>query len=610
MGNITFNGNTIDCYQGGDAGGKSIGLDIRSIRFLCSYLDGNSSFTMHDIQINDNTITSYSNSIYLPDIGIGQVMYTNSTGFMGNITLNNNTVYSDGGDGIFFINTASTLDIGSELHDNSTFSVNNIELRNNNITHADGDGMWVAALGAGYDIEDDAVFTLDSFMVANNTIIDSDTGLHVMELNLIDWCTPIITNNTITDCVVGISLESSNDNLIYNNYFNNTINAQDDGENTWNVTKISGANIIGGSYLGGNYWSDYDGVDQDSDGLGDTLTPYNSSGDIETDGDFHPLINITVVESGNNGGGTSSNQAPIAHAGGPYSGYVNHTISFSGSGSTDDTAVVGYHWDFTNDGIYDTGWLTTSTTTHTYTTIGTYTVNLQVKDGAGLTDTDTATVTITATTTQTYPPVAHAGGPYSGLTFQDITFVGSGSTDDGTITSYAWSFGDGTTGTGVTALHRYTTTGVFTIILIVTDNDGFTNTSTTTATITLDSDGDGISDAVEEQLGSNPDNASGVVPLVIAGTSDNLVDTNGDGILDTFYNTQTGTHSTTKLQADGTYLIDVNGDGTWEFIYDPAYGTTTAYKKESPGGFPWLIVGIILAIIVLVVVVLVKKRRL
>ena len=40
------------------------------------------------------------------------------------------------------------------------------------------------------------------------------------------------------------------------NYFDNTNNAWDGGDNVWNTTKTGGTNIIGGPYLGGNCWSD------------------------------------------------------------------------------------------------------------------------------------------------------------------------------------------------------------------------------------------------------------------------------------------------------------------------------------------------------------------
>jgi PKD repeat protein len=56
-----------------------------------------------------------------------------------------------------------------------------------------------------------------------------------------------------------------------------------------------------------------------------------------------------------------------------------------------------------------------------------------------------------------------------------ITFDGSGSTDpDGSIAQYAWSFGDGATSNQPVAQHAYTSPGVYTVSLTVTDNLGAT----------------------------------------------------------------------------------------------------------------------------------------
>ena len=101
-----------------------------------------------------------------------------------------------------------------------------------------------------------------------------------------------ISNSYITDNFIGgIAVNSAGMNLIYNNYFSNTDNANFVGTihaNDWNVTNTTGPNIVGKPYIGGNYWSDYKGMDNNSDGFGDTS--YNVNGTGESNIDYLPLV--------------------------------------------------------------------------------------------------------------------------------------------------------------------------------------------------------------------------------------------------------------------------------------------------------------------------------
>ena len=77
-------------------------------------------------------------------------------------------------------------------------------------------------------------------------------------------------------------------------------------------------------------------------------------------------------------------------------------------------------------------------------------------------------------------PVANFNASVSGLTasFTDASFDG-----DGTVASWNWNFGDGTSATIANPSHTYATAGVYTVTLTVTDDTGLTNTRTQTVNV-------------------------------------------------------------------------------------------------------------------------------
>src|SRR5262249_45360293 len=129
------------------------------------------------------------------------------------------------------------------------------------------------------------------------------------------------------------------------------------------------------------------------------------------------------------------------------------TCSFDGSASTDQYGTISeYAWSF-GDGTTGSG----ATISHSYATSGAYSVTLTVSDGKS-TGTKFQSVSLL---------VAAFTSRCNGLT---CTFDGSSS--QGPVSSYAWAFGDGRTGSGVRPIHTYGTDGTYLVSLVVTDNIG------------------------------------------------------------------------------------------------------------------------------------------
>ena len=164
---------------------------------------------------------------------------------------------------------------------------------------------------------------------------------------------------------------------------------------------------------------------------------------------------------------TTSNQAPIADANGPYYGDVDETITFDGSGSYDpDGYIEDWYWEF-GDGDTDSG----EYTTHSYSDPGTYTITLTVTDNHDETDTDTTTITVSQAPNQ--PPISFFTYSPASPTTQDILQFTDLSYDvDGTVISWHWEFGDGATSSVQNPQHQYEDDRTYQVNLTVWDDGG------------------------------------------------------------------------------------------------------------------------------------------
>ena len=77
-------------------------------------------------------------------------------------------------------------------------------------------------------------------------------------------------------------------------------------------------------------------------------------------------------------------------------------------------------------------------------------------------------------------PVANFTDSVNGLT---VNFTNTSTDTGGTISSYAWTFGDGGTSTSASPSHTYTAAGTYTVTLKVTDNTGATNSTSKSVTV-------------------------------------------------------------------------------------------------------------------------------
>lgn len=280
-------------------------------------------------QIKNNKISNYISGIEIPTQSTLNIVSNNEisdcqegiTVFEGIIDNIKNNKISNCENGITFREGDGNLLSGNEIS-NCDSGITYMEGFENTVS-----GNRISACKSGVNIGNgDATLLENRTLVENNTITENEVGISV---NGAAGGGYTIARNTISfNEKCGYEDYSAGTNLIYDNYFNNTLNvrlgehSRPEAPSSWNITKIPGKNIVGGPYIGGNYWATPEGngfsqTHSDSDKDGTFEEPYSLN---KIEADYLPLVLPSK---------TSESRLPIADFSSNVTGGLSPTINLS-----------------------------------------------------------------------------------------------------------------------------------------------------------------------------------------------------------------------------------------------------------------------------------------
>ncbi|MFO0321087.1 MAG: PKD domain-containing protein [Bacteroidota bacterium] len=198
-------------------------------------------------------------------------------------------------------------------------------------------------------------------------------------------------------------------------------------------------------------------------GDGNTSTANSPSNTFANQGSYTVLLNATDA---NGCAGTKSkiitvNPSPIVVFSAPTTTVCS--VPFNANFNNASTLGNTYDWDF-GDG----GTSSAQNSNHTYTSSGVYAVTLKVTSDKGC----SITLTKPSYINISLPVANFTTNIDSGCVALPITFTSTSTSLNDPITNYSWNFGNGSSGTGITASTIYAVDGVYTPTLTVTTATG------------------------------------------------------------------------------------------------------------------------------------------
>ena len=327
---------------------------------------------------------------------------------------------------------------------NGSYSSDNVGIVNYTWNFTDGGSKII------YGISTNLSFNDAGGIVVTLTVKDAAGNTHSDNLRI------TVNDITVPMADAGINQTVNQGNLVTFNGTGSTDNVGVDNY-TWTLNDGGTKTVFG---VGANYTFNNAGT------FVVTLSVKDAAGNTNPD-----TVTITVNDTSN----------PIADAGPDQTVEQGDHVIFSGSGSTDNTAVVNYTWTFDNGGIktlFGVG------PNYTFNDAGSFVVTLAVRDIVGNYHSDTVAITVNDTTN----PVADAGSDKTVLQSALVTLDGSGSTDNVGIVNFTWNFEYNNSSIflyGENVKFSFMHSGRYNITLML--KDAFNNTDSANFTLTVQS---------------------------------------------------------------------------------------------------------------------------